>query len=201
MSLKGFQQAIVDLTLAPKSAAALRRGETALLARYELTGRERDRLLAAVAQRGMAITCSLARGNRLEVIAGVFPMTCILLKPVLRRLLDDLWEKHQPGNYQLAGEEEAFAAFLQGRIAEGALSIEYLTEIFAYELTCWEMTKQARMIPVAGTRCEAQFEFQHPPDQLLPPLSRLTPPPAGLPAGSYPALVRLSESGFEVQAL
>jgi hypothetical protein len=201
MSLKGFQQAIVDLTLAPKSAAALRRGETALLDRYDLTERERVRILAAVAQRGMAITCSLARGNRLEVIAGVFPMTCILLKPVLRGLLDDLWEVHQPGNYQLAGEEEAFAAFIQGRIAEGALSIEYLAEIFAYELTCWEMTRQARASTVPGAPCEARFEFQHQPDQLLPPLSRLLAPPAGLPAGSFPALVRLSESGFEVQAL
>ena len=199
MSLRGFQQALVDLTVVAARAGALRRGEAAMLAGYDLSERERQRLVDIVRQPGMAVTCSLSRGNRMEVIVGVFPMTCVLLKPLLRGLLDELWEEHKPANYQLAGEEQAFAAFLERKIADG-LAVEYLAEVFAYERVCWELAQllRARHGP---TMCEATVAFEHPPEQLLPPLSRLTAPPAGLPRGSYAARVKLTEAGLEVDRL
>src|SRR5580704_11547435 len=110
MSLRGFQQAVVDLTLAPKSCRAIRRGGSAVLDRYKLTERERNRLLEISRQPGMAMNCALARGSRLEMIVGSFPKTCTLLKPLLPRLLDELWEQRKPDNYQLFGEDDAFAA-------------------------------------------------------------------------------------------
>jgi hypothetical protein len=198
MSLKGFQQAVVDLTLAPKSFRALRRGESALLNRYDLDQRERNRLVEISSQPGMAMNCSLARGNRLELIVSAYPKTCTLLKPLLPRLLDELWDSHKPDNYQLFGEETAFAEFIGDKIRQGELSVEYLPEVFAYEVVCQDLAIRLETNAGANTDLEAVVEFQHPPDLLLPPLSRSVAPPSGLPFGSFPSRVRLTESGFEV---
>jgi hypothetical protein len=201
MSLRSFQRAIVDLTLAPAKARALRHGDTDVLAGYELTGRERARILDIVRQPGISVHCSLSRGNRLEVIVEAFPMTCVLLRPVLRQLVDELWQEHRPSNYQLAGEAAAFAALVRRKIADGALAIEYLAEILAYETTCLELAERTRMRAAQDAAAEAMVEFEHDPDALLPPLSRLTAPPAGLPSGSYRALVKLQNARFTVELL
>ena len=201
MSLSGFQQAAVDLTLAPTLFRALRRGESAFLDQYDLSERERNRLLEISCQPGMAMNCSLARGNRLELIVGAFPKTCILLKPRLPRLLDELWGRHRPDNYQLFGEEDAFAAFVAQKLSQGELAVDYLCEIFSYELTCRDLAIQLETCADADTVLEAVVEFRHAPDELLAPLSRHVAPPAGLPCGVFPTRLRLSERGLEVDPL
>jgi hypothetical protein len=201
MSLSGFQQAAVDLTLSPESFRALRRGESALLDRYNLNERERNRLLEISRQPGMAMNCSLARGNRLELIVGSFPKSCILLKPLLPGLLDELWETHKPDNYQLIGEEDAFAAFIAQKISHGGLAVDYLCEIFSYELACRDLALRLDACADADTVLEAIVEFRHAPDALLTPLSRRFVPPSGLPSGVFPTRLRLSEDGLEVAPL
>jgi hypothetical protein len=201
MSLRAFQQALVDLTLAPRKARTLRQGDTSVLAHFDLTPRERERLLAVVRQPGMSVTCSLARGNRFEVIAETFPMTCVLLEPVLRQLLEELWAEWRPTNYQLTGEEAAFATLLARKRAEDEFPIEYLDEIFAYELACQEMANKMRTQTGPENPIEVVVDFQHAPDALLPPLSRLAAPPAGLPLGVYRARIQLRDGNFEVEML
>lgn len=203
MSLLMFQRALVELTLTPQKARALRLGDQSILAGFELTDLERDRLEDVVHQRGMSVSCSLSRGNRLEMIFQSFPMTCVLLKPVLRELVDELWIDIQPTNYQLAGEDAVFAALLARKLSAGNLSIPYLEEVFAYELACMELTRQARnpaQNPIV-TEAEVIVDFQHSPDDLLPPLSQLTPPPADLPKGNYRARVRLIDDQFKVELI
>jgi len=201
MSLRTFQRAIVDLTLSPQIAVALLHGDTSALADYDLTERERRRILDIVRQPGISVSCSLVRGNRLEVIAGIFPMTCVLLEPVLRQLLDELWAEHRPSNYQLAGEDTAFAELVGRKSAAGELAFEYLDEIFAYERACQEMAYRVRTLDGPDRVVETVVEFQHPPDELLPPLSRLVAPPPGLPRGRYRARVRLQDDRLEVEML
>jgi hypothetical protein len=201
MSLQGFQRALVDLTLAPGFFRALRRGESGLLDRYELNERERHRLLEISHQAGVAMNCSLSRGNRLELIVAAFPKTCTLLKPLLPGLLDELWERHEPDNYQLFGEENAFAAFLSRKISEGELRVEYLSEIFAYELACQDLAMQLETSTGPAESFETVVEFNHPPDQLLPPLERLVAPPPSLPKGVFPVHICLSESGLDLKPL
>jgi hypothetical protein len=121
MSLQSFQRAVVDLTLSPWAVRELREDSARWLAGYDLTGRERDRLWDIVTQRGISVNCSLSRGNRFEIIAQAFPMTCVLLRPVLRPLVDELWQERRPTNYQLSGEEIAFAAIVKRKIAAGEL--------------------------------------------------------------------------------
>jgi hypothetical protein len=199
MSLQAFQRAVVELTLAPLKARALRAGDSGVLAAYDLTTCEEDRLRDIVRQRGISVHCSLSRGNRYEIIHNAFPMTCVLLKPKLRELLDKLWEEYRPTNYQLAGEETAFAAMVEAKIAAGELSIEYLQEVFAYEVKCLALTRQIWTGTDPHAEVESVVEFQHSPGELLPPLSRLTAPPVGLPKGSYRVWVRLRAGRFRVE--
>src|SRR5690349_15070273 len=102
MSLQAFQRAVVDLTLSYRTVRALRKGDVDLLARYDLTPIEQHRIFAIISQAGIAVHCSLSRGNRLEVVLNAFPMTCILIESQLQVLMDELWERRRPTNYQLA---------------------------------------------------------------------------------------------------
>ncbi len=200
MSLTSFQRAIVELTLAPRRARRLMRGDLREIETYDLTDRERRRLLDIVQQPGMSLTCTVARGNRFEAIGELFPMTCVLLEPILRELLDELWEDF-PTNYQFAGEADAFVAKVSEKMARGEISIEYLDEIFAYELTCSNLAQ--RMKSQTDMSCELAevIEFRHSPELLLSPLSRLTAPPVGLPSGLYRANLILRDTRFDVEML
>jgi hypothetical protein len=201
VSLQGFQRAVVDLTLSFAKAKALRDGAPALLASYDLTPLEQERILGIVGQPGIAVHCSLSRGNRLEVVVNAFPMTCVLLKSQMRELMNELWELRRPSNYQLAGEEAAFAEFVGRKVAAGTLTVEYLAEIVAYETVCLDLTQRSWMQTSPDATVEAPAWFQHDPDDLLPPLARLTMPEAGLPEGAYPVVVRLHDKRFEVNVL
>ena len=199
MSLQSFQQAVVDLTLSQWVAQGLRKGDAVWLAGYDLTNRERARLSKIVNQPGISVHCSLSRGNRFELIVNAFPMTCVLLRPLLRPLVDEFCQEYRPTNYQLSGEQIAFATVVRRKIAAGELVIEYLDEIFAYEMACLGLVERMRSDP--ADEVSTMVEFQHSPDDLLPPLSQLKPPPAGLRAGFYPARVRLRGELFEVEVL
>src|SRR5215813_13741020 len=201
MSLHAFQQALVDLTLAPQRTRRLIQGDLTILESYDLDERELLRLLDVIKQPGMSLNCTIARGNRFDAIGEIFPMTCVLLEPVLRDLLDELWEDFRPTNYQFAGEEEAFAEIVRQKMAEGELSMAYLDEIFAYERACWELAQQMRNQTNPDHEINAIIEFHHPPDLLLPPLSELTAPPAGLPGGVYRARLTLRGTRFDVEML
>jgi hypothetical protein len=192
---------MVDLTLTPKSCRAIGRGVSAVINQYELTERERGRLSEIARQPGMAMNCALARGNRLELIVGSFPKTCTLLKPLLPRLLDELWEQRKPDNYQLFGEEDAFAAFIAEKISRNELAVEYLSEIFVYELTCRDLEIRVETCGDTNSVFEAIVEFRHAPDELLGPLNNHAAPPPGLPSGIFPARLRMSEAGFEMSVL
>lgn len=201
MSLQAFQQAIVELTLAPRRVRQLRQGDLSALDKYDLTERERKRILHAAGQPGMELNCTIARGNRFEPVAELFPMTCTLLKPVLRELLDEVWEDAPPTNYQFAGEDEAFITAVRRKLAAGELAIEYLDEVFAYESRCAELARRMGGVRAPDKESEAIIEFRHPPDLLLPPLSEFKLPPAGLPTGTYRARLILRGEQFDVEMI
>lgn len=201
MSLRAFQQAIVELTLAPRRVRRLLQGDLSVLEKYDLAERERQRILFAAGQPGMELNCTIARGNRFEPVAELFPMTCTLLKPVLRELLDEIWEDAPPTNYQFAGEDEAFIKAVRRKLANGELAIEYLDEIFSYESRCAELARRMGVETGPNDESEALVEFRHPPDLLLPPLSEYKLPPAGLPTGTYLARLILRGEQFDVEML
>jgi len=197
MSLRAFERAVVELTIASEKVHLLRAADRSVFAGYDLSEIEWERLFSVVRQPGINVHCSLSRGNRFEMIGSVFPMTCVLLEPWLRDLLNELWKEHHPTNYQLAGEEIVFAEMVDGKITSGELSVEYLKEVFHYEVVCLELTRRMRSQADPHAEMEAIVEFQHSPDELLPPLARLMAPPAGLSEGDYRVLIQLQSGRFK----
>jgi hypothetical protein len=198
VAIADFQRALCDMTLEPVLAASVLRRGAGALSGYALTAIEQERLIAVVHQRGMSVNCTLARANRFAPIADAFPLTCSLLKPWLRPLLDELWSVHRPDNYQFAGEETAFSSFLQEKISQGGVTHPYAEEIFRYECAAWDLIQTLRSpVPGAATgpglEKSATVRFAHDPHMLVPALERDETPPADLPAGDY--LVRLTLRG------
>jgi hypothetical protein len=201
MGIIDFQRALADMTLDFQLAAAVRARGARALDGYDLTQREGLRLVAVARQPGMALNCTLARANRFAAIHDIFPMTCVLLEPELKGLLDELWSVHRPDNYQLSGEEAAFAKFVQDRIALGKLrQVEYLEEIFRYEKACWELAMELRYREAASPYEVLQVvRFNHDPGPLFEALGRYEAPPAGIPAGSYQVCVRVVGGELKVE--
>jgi hypothetical protein len=204
MSTVEFQRALCDLTLNPRLAASLLHSGAALRA-YDLTPIESSRLEAVVRQRGMSLNCTLARANRFAPIADAFPLTCSLLKPQLRALLDELWSGHRPEGYQLSGEVEAFATFIRARLADGTIEHPYAEEVFGYDSAAWSLIQSLRTASSNPSASEqrthtASVCFRHDPHAIVPPLERDEIPPPGLPAREYVVTFVLRGDVLEVQA-
>jgi hypothetical protein len=200
MSLSGFQRALAQLVLSAADIRRLASGDDSGLGAFDLTDRERERLRLAARQPGIWLCCSLARANRFEAIADAYPMTCVVLEPCLRELLDEVWSATPATNYQFQGEETLFASRVEAGLAAGTLTGEYLEEVFRYETACWGLAQWLRRADGADPP-SATVEFSHAPDLLLEPLSRLVAPPPGLPRGKYLVEVRLENSDFSVEVL
>jgi hypothetical protein len=204
MTLRDFQRALSDMTLDTRITKAVRRNGTPALSDYELTSLEQNRLVDVARQPGMDLNCTLARGNRFQPIVEMFPLTCELLKPALRLLLDELWNRHRPDNYQLTGEDEVFAAFLEEKIAGGELTHPYAAEVFRYERVCMDLAKSLRYVaaedlPAAGSEPFRLAHFRHDPQILLHALENQQMPPAGLPEGNYPVRITLRGDALDVE--
>jgi hypothetical protein len=192
MSILEFQRALADMTLDAGLAAAARARGAGAFDGYALTGRELRRLEAVAGQPGMSVGCTLARANRFGPIHDAFPMTCVLLGNRLKPLLDEVWSARRPDNYQLAGEEEAFAAHVQSGLAAGALPVEYLHEVFDYEKACWELAMKVRSLRSGSAGdLTLSVRFRHDPAKLLDPLERYEVPPPGLECREYMVRIRV----------
>lgn len=181
MSLPEFQRALAEMTLDAALAARVKQQGAQALQRYALDAREQQRLLQVAQQPGMVLNCTLARTNRFTAIAESYPMSCVVVEPVLRELLDALWSQDRPAGYQLTSDVAAFARRLQ---RDRALHrrFEYLREVFAYERACIALVNQTRR--VALTRMAGRVrvvDFEHDPAELLSALQRHQAPPPGLP--------------------
>jgi hypothetical protein len=91
MSVASFQQALCDLIASPVLCKALRAAPDDVMAGYELSPRERTRLVEAVWQRGMSTNCSLYRSNRVTPLYTMLNATCRSLGDQFAPLLDAFW--------------------------------------------------------------------------------------------------------------
>jgi hypothetical protein len=204
MPLRDFQRALSDMTLDTRLTAAVRKHGPPALSGYDLTSLEQQRLVAVARQPGMDLNCSLARGNRFAPIVEMFPLTCELLKPWLRELLDELWSCRRPDNYQLAGEEDAFAQFLEGKIGRRELDHPYAEEVFRYESACLDLARSLRYVsaddlPEPGSERFRLARFHHDPRILLRALEKHQTPPPDMPEGDYPVRITLRGDALDVE--
>jgi hypothetical protein len=186
MSLSHFQRALSAMTVEPHLAATVRRRGANALAAFDLTERERDRLVAVSRQPGMDLNCTLARSNRFAPIYDAFPLTCTLLGTQLREVLDELWRSAHPTNYQLSGEIDAFAKLLTAKLTGGEIANPYLPDILGYEAVCWELAQSLRHEPPSSVARQKSVAFRYDPSALLPALEAgRIPLPQELPQGRF----------------
>lgn len=114
--LADFQQALADLVASPERCQALRDLPDAepLLAEYQLTQRERARLVAIARHPGMSANCMVYRSNRLTPLVLNLPDTCNALGKQLRLMVDRFWAACPTDNFvHFLIESDRFATFLE----------------------------------------------------------------------------------------
>ncbi len=201
MSLAGFQQALTAMTLDAGLAARVRHQGGSCLAPWPLTALELRRLVAMAQQPGMELNCTLARGNRFAAVHDAFAMSCALLGPALRGVLDALWSSQLPGSVQLAGDAERFAQVALAHA--GALPSEqlraYLRDVLAYEQQVFELASGVRHMPNPEQACSTPrwVSFEHDPQALFDALQAFQPPPADLPPVPHRVRLTLVEGELE----
>lgn len=181
MSLLGYQQALCDMVASPQLCLRVR-AVAAALDGYDLTERERSRLAAVAAQRGMSTSCTLYRVNRVAPLHAYLPLTCALLGDELIREAERFWSEGKPEDLQFGPETQRFGRFLQRRLREGAIVDPYLGEVVALELA-GNALRWGAQPPTRTVR------FLHDPVALLAPLADGRRPDHAVPPGDYAVVV------------
>src|SRR5437867_1551455 len=119
MAIVEFQQAFADMIGSPAYCNAVRTQPLVLDERYELTPRERSRLLAIVNHPGMVCNCMLYRANRLAPLAVNLPQLLEALGSQLRGTLDRFWDCYVRTDVHFYVEAHRFCEFVQREIGDG----------------------------------------------------------------------------------
>jgi hypothetical protein len=194
MSLAGFQRGLCALIASPPLCREVRRDGSRLPAAWDLTPRERRRLVAIAAHRGMAANCTIYRANRLTPLWNLLPRTCFLLGEKLHSELDRYWGGASVADLQFGSEIRLFAAHLRAPTTCRRLGIPHLREILAYEVAMQELPLLASgpgpavlCAEDAATRALLRaLRFTREPGALLKRIDERQKPPYGdLPAGEF----------------
>ena len=182
---------------------------------YDLSERERKRLLHSARQPGMKVCWALHRANRLASIHATLPLTCRALGSLLRREVDAFWSEALPKDLQFRPEAERFVSFLRSRMREGRLDIPVLDDLISFELAVAEL----RFMPQGGIRetlarnetlADASMilhplirllPFKSDPERLLEALTNERDIPTDLAAGDYHLLVDGREEAMSIRLL
>jgi hypothetical protein len=213
MTMEAFQRAMCDLVASPDLCIMLVQSPEQVLGRYDLSDRDRRRLLAVVQQPGMLVNCSLYRANRLSPIYSLVPHTCFLLGDALLDEATEFWKGFKETRMQFHEEAKRFGDFLRRRIEMGLLENPLLAEVIDYELALNEFRYTARLdvlsrLALSKTAARESngvhlhplirvLLFRHEPRRLLGLLDERRPPPYELAEGEFWLL--LDGTGEEVE--
>jgi hypothetical protein len=210
MTMEAFQQAMCDLVASPDLCMMLVQSPDEVLGRYDLSDRDRRRLLAVVQQPGMLVNCSLYRANRLSPIVNLIPRTCFLLGDALLDEATEFWKGFKETRLQFHEEVKQFGDFLRRRIAMGFLQNPVLAEVLEYELALNEFRYTPRLEVLSRlelSKTESKCVQLHPlirvvlfrrePRRLLELLDERRSPPYDLNEGEFWLL--LDGKGEEVE--
>lgn len=185
MTLAGFQQALCALIASPDLCLSVRSDAAEFLNGYELSPRERGRLLEAVWQRGMATSCTLYRSNRTTPVYTLLHHTCLVLGEQLKECLEAYWAATQLRDLEFQQEIDRFAHFLRGQVARGAVVDPFLEEVLEFDLALCELRFAPRrqilrgLQQVSGSSSDGRHlhplmrvvHFRHAPAQVLEALA------------------------------
>jgi len=203
-----------DLVASPELCILMRNSPDQLLDRYELSPRDRRRLVDMVQQRGMAVNCALYRANRIAPLYNLMPHTCFLLGDALMDEAIEFWKYFEDTRLQFKEEVEKFGDFLRERIGLGLRQSPFLAEALEYELALNDFRFIPRLEVLSRLqRSEAATDrsnrirlhplirvllFRHEPERLLQLLNERQRPPYELDAGEFWLL--LDGKGEELEA-
>lgn len=199
MTMEAFQRAMCDLVASPDLCIALLESPEDVLGRYDLSERDRRRLIEVVQQPGMFVNCSLYRANRLSPIYNLVPHTCFLLGNALVDEASEFWQGFKETRLQFHDEAKEFCAFLRRRLELGILQDPMLGEVIEYELALNEFRYTPRLEvlarlnqTIASDSKRVQLHplirvilFRHEPRRLLQLLDERQPPPYELAEGEF----------------
>jgi hypothetical protein len=211
--MEAFQQAMCDLVASPDLCMMLVQSPEQVLGRYDLSDRDRRRLVEVVQQPGMLVNCSLYRANRLSPIYNLVPHTCFLLGDALLDEASEFWKGFKETRLQFHEEVKQFGDFLRRRIEMGFLQNPMLAEVLEYETALNEFRYLPRLDvlsrlelskTVASENKRVHLHplirvllFRHEPRRLLELLDERQPPPYELAEGEFWLL--LDGKGEEVE--
>lgn len=165
MSLVAFQRAICDMAASPAMCRRVLDEGAGVLAGYDLTPVEVQRLLSAAEQKGMRMNCMLYRNGRLSPLVSQLPGTFHVLGYHLREVAEAFWVENPRVPRGVPGEMRRFAAFLRRRMAEGGLP-DLLPDVLEYEMETYELA----LLPPERTRADvAEAAARARPDAPLRP--------------------------------
>ena len=202
-----------DLVASPDLCVALVQSPEEVLGRYDLSDRDRRRLVEVVQQPGMLVNCSLYRANRLSPIYNLIPHTCFLLGDALLDEATEFWNGFRETRLQFHEEVMQFGDFLRRRIELGLLQNPMLAEVLEYELALNEFRYTGRLDVLMRLELSNSVAresnrirlhplirvllFNHEPGPLLRLLDERKPPPYELAEGEFWLL--LDGKGEEVE--
>ena len=137
-----------DLVASPELCLLLAESPEEVLSRYDLSDRDRRRLISVVQQPGMEVNCALYRVNRLSPIYSLMPYTCFLLGNRLMSEAVEFWKTFDETRLQLNEEAEKFGTFLLERIEHDSPQNHLLADVIRYELVVNEFrfTQRAEVL-------------------------------------------------------
>jgi hypothetical protein len=201
MTMQGFQKAMCDLVASPDLCALVTRSPDQVFARYDLSPRDRRRLLDVVQQRGMFVNCSLYRANRISPIYNFMPFTCFLLGDTLMSEATEFWKDFEESRLQFNEEVKRFGDFLRRRIEFGFQTSPILGDVLEYELALNELRFISRKDVLsnlepndghAGRNLRVRLHpllrlllFRHEPRRLLELLNERRSPPYEVLVGEF----------------
>lgn len=120
MSLGEFQRAMADLAGSPDRCRLAQRDPGRALRGYDLSGRERARVVSVVRQPGMAVNCTIHRTTRLVPLDTLLPLTCAAFGKALGAEVDAYWATASRPAIRFETEAGRFVVHLEGRLGEAA---------------------------------------------------------------------------------
>ena len=200
MTLRAFEHALSELVASPASCLAVRGGGDDFFRRFDLSEKEKKRLKEVVWQKGMSVSCSVYRSNRITPLYTMLHFSCLLLADRLKTEVDQYWAISDAPDLQFKPEIERFGRFLKSRIVTGVITNPYLDEILDYELAVNALqfiSRQKILVQIQSATSQPEsgplqlnplirvVRFRHEPFELLKYLEQEKVPPSEVPGGEF----------------
>jgi hypothetical protein len=194
----------------------VREGGDEFFRRFDLSEREKNRLMEVVWQKGMSVSCSIYRSNRITPLYTMLNSSCLLLRDRLKREVDEYWANSEAPDLQFKPEIERFARFLKGRIAAGVITNPYLDEVIDFELAVNALqfiSRQRILAQIEEARAREEsgplqlnplirvVRFRHEPFKLLDRLGQEQMPLDEEATGEFYVVVDAGEEQIQLKQL